>query len=349
MRFEKRRLADARQGYAVASLRLCGDQRIIAASEGAGPVVVFEGRELQRRVLLQGPGGCMGFAEVPGRDDAFFMITRFYPIFRAENAGVDLVRRSPRERWAWEGGRAIDLPFVHRVASVSTSEGDYLVAATVCGGKEHRDDWSRPGAVYAFEIDRALDRALTPVVVLEAVHRNHGLCLGMLDGRKALLVSGDEGVVALEVEGAPDGARSDPWRVSVIIDHPVSEVVLFDLDDDGEDELVTVEPFHGNEMSVYKRLGGAWKKIFSAELAFGHGLSAGRLGGEPAVIVGNRDGSKDLLCFRSDTQAPRFAMERIVVDHGSGTAGTIFLDAPPGGVVASNAELREYAIYLPQE
>ncbi len=94
MQFKKQRLSQATQGYCITSLPILGQDRIIAAPEAAGPTLVFTTPNWNCSVLATEPGGCMGFAMVPGRPDAMFMIAKFYPIFQSEEAGVHLYQAS---------------------------------------------------------------------------------------------------------------------------------------------------------------------------------------------------------------------------------------------------------------
>lgn len=348
MTFEKRKLSDAEMGYAVSQARVLGADRVLAASEAHGPAVAFDGPRLEPRVIATEPGGTMGFAAVPGRDDALFVITGFYPIFEATAAGIHLYRAVDGLAVPWKGERVVDLPYVHRIASVATPLGDYLIAATVCGGKEFRDDWSKPGAVYVYPIPRGLDGPWDAHTVLDGVHRNHGLGLGRVAGVRSLLVSATEGVFALALPGEEDanGKPVEPWLTTKLLDHEVSEMGLIDFDGDGEDELAVIEPFHGDTFGVYKNRGGRWERVYAAQLSFGHGLSVGTIAGEPVAVAGNRDGSKNLVCYRPGSADP-FAMEEVVVDEGPATAGTTIASTPEGdGIVASNPEFAEYALYV---
>jgi hypothetical protein len=351
MTFTKRKLADAQMGYAVSKATVLGRERILAASEEKGPAVVFDGPRMEPRVIATEPGGTMGFAAVPGRDDALFVITGFYPVFEATTAGIHLYQATDGLSQPWRGERVIELPYVHRIGSVATPIGDYLLGATVCGGKEYRDDWSKPGAVHAYPIPVGLDGPWEPQTILEGIHRNHGLGFGRVDGVDSLLISGTEGLFALALPGAEDaeGRPIEPWRVTTLLGHEVSEMGLIDFDGDGEAELAVVEPFHGDTFSVYKNGSNGWDRVYSAELDFGHGLSVGTLAGEPVATVGNRGGSKNLVCFRPVSTGP-FAMEQIVVDEGPATAGTTIAATADGdGIVASNPEFAEYALYLARE
>ncbi len=85
------------------------------------------------------------------------------------------------------------------------------------------------------------------------------------------------------------------WNLSPIFQKEVSELTFIDLDGDGQSELITIEPFHGNVLNMYKRIKGDWKLKFTAPLSFGHGLSSGFFNGAPIVIVGNRRDSVEIL------------------------------------------------------
>jgi len=303
--------------------------------------MIFTPDEGSSAVLGEEPGGCMGFAPVPGRDDALIMISRFYPIFKAESAGLHLFTAVDGLAQPWRGTKVLDLPFVHRIAGVTNGKESYLVAATVCGGKDFQDDWSRPGKVFVAEFPHSPEEGWNMVQVLEGIHRNHGMATGEYDGRSCVFVSGDEGIFAIEIP-APGVWE---WRSEKIFDGPISELCFADLDGDGETELAVIEPFHGETLSVYKRREGSWQSIFTAELAFGHGLWAGTLAGQPAIIVGNRAGANNLVCYRTTSGEP-FTMEEIVVDEGSGTTNLDVVTTAEGeAVVASNAEHAEYAMY----
>ncbi len=342
MEFKKRRLAHAEQGYFITHLPILGQDRIIAAPEANGPVMVFAPPSYEPHILAPGPGGCMGFVPVPGRDDAFLMITEFYPIFQSEKAGINLFQATDGLNKPWLDKRIIDLPFVHRICMVGNGVDHFLVAASVCGGKDFQDDWSRPGMTYAARVPRDIEGPWDLVPVMEGIHRNHGMQVGSLAGRTCVFIAGDEGLFVLEIP-RPGSSR---WKARVIINQPISEVYPADLDADDEEEIIVIEPFHGSALSVYKSIQGTWTKIYTAELAFGHGLWAGRLGGENVVIAGNRTGDKNLACFRVVSTDP-FAMEESVVDPGSGTTNMDVINTPDGkALVTSNPGHKEYAAYF---
>jgi hypothetical protein len=341
MQFNKRRLAESELGYSVTSISLLNTTCVLAAAEGEGPGLVFPAPDLKPSVLSAEPGGCMGFAPIPGRPDQVLMISRFYPIFKADAAGVHLYRAVDGFAKPWSGKRIIDLPFVHRIATVTVAGHGYLIAATVCGGKDFEQDWSRPGKVYVARIPDSDDGEWNLIPVLEGLHKNHGMNVGTYKGRETVFIAATEGVYALKVP-EDEGAE---WESEQIIEGEISEIYPFDLDGDGVDELAVIEPFHGDTVAVYKQSPEGWDRIFAAPLGFGHGLWAGKLGGDAAVIVGNRSGTRNLCCYRVRSASP-FEMEEIVIDAGSGTTNLAVVDLPDGqAIIASNPEHGEYAIY----
>lgn len=73
------------------------------------------------------------------------------------------------------------------------------------------------------------------------------------------------------------------------MDEAASDAVLVDLDQDGEKELVLISPFHGEHIYFYKKIDGAYKKVYTYDTAdFAHAIYGGTLLGKPAVIIGHR-------------------------------------------------------------
>lgn len=346
MTVSKRHLSAANFGYSVSALQLLGKPCVIGATEGAGETNVFPLPDLQPAVLADGPGGCMGVVAVPGRDDTVLAITDFYPIFKGTGAGVDRYTATSTHASSgfsrpWTRARVMDLPFVHRIATVVAGGQSFLVAATVCSGKAYQDDWSQPGSVFVGRIPSDPADRWQLHSVIEGIHRNHGMNVGTYRGAECVLVAGTEGVFALRIPQHPDGR----WEHEKILDHEVSEVFLCDFDRDGVDELAVIEPFHGDTFAVYKDRGSQWERVFDSELAFGHGLWAGELAGVPSAVVGNRSGSKDFVCFRADDTQPG-AMRRTVIEAGTGTTNVAVLSVDGRqAIMASNQELGEYALY----
>jgi hypothetical protein len=102
------------------------------------------------------------------------------------------------------------------------------------------------------------------------------------------------------------------WKLNLLIDSEISEMIPVDLDGDGFDEVVTIEPFHGHQLCVYKNKRGQWTRVWQIEdLSFAHGLNAVYCGNWPVIVVGKRRADKELLGFVFDTQ---LTSKRFVLD-----------------------------------
>jgi hypothetical protein len=153
-------------------------------------------------------------------------------------------------------------------------------------------------------------------------------------------VSGDEGIFTIEIMNG-----SGDQVVERIIDRAVSELAVFDLDDDGEEEIVTIEPFHGDRIGIYKRFDSGWEQVFKAQAELGHGIWAGGIDGTGSFIHGSRAGERDLCLYRViDPKA--WKLEKTVIEHGTGTAQ---LDVKPDQnrdlLFTSNNYTDEVAVY----
>lgn len=167
-----------------------------------------------------------------------------------------------------------------------------MVASALCGGKDFVDDWSRPGKVYAIDMPVPEGKEPQAQVLIDVLNKNHGMS-GVFDaqGKKiGLLVSGQEGTFRLD---PPKSAQED-WRVTQLIQDETSDTTFLDIDNDGVEELITIQKFHGNELNVYKKIQGQYQKVSHLPISFGHVLWAGKLLGRMCFLAGSRAGEKDL-------------------------------------------------------
>jgi len=366
----KAKLADLETGYAISTVTINRRPHVIAAPEGKGPFVLFSPPDWKPTILTDGPGGVMSIVGLPRHESAFAAITSCYPIYHFEGGKVSIlqpgktnveeqVQPQPKDQGAgsrttgnqgkapmlWSSIKGFDLPFGHRLETINIGGDAYLVAATLASAKENADDWSRSGTVYMVRIPEQLDSIWERIPILDGITKNHGLHHASFDGRDTLFVGGSQGLIALSIPSKPDGI----WERQTILAREVSEVYAADLDEDGQQELVTIEPFHGNQLSVYKRSGdridGSWHRLFEADLSFGHGLWAGSLGGEPAVMAGSRSGEMDLSVFSIQSLVP-FVAQRSIIDQGAGPTQTVVLHEDGQDLIFSvNQAKSEVAMY----
>src|SRR5262249_14900644 len=92
--------------------------------------------------------------------------------------------------------------------------------------------------------------------------------------------------------------------------------------------LATIEPWHGNEVVVYRQENGAWKRhVIDESIADGHTISAADFDGDGSdeLVVGERQGRHSLYLYRM-TNAAQDARSRQVLDDGMPAAGCAVAD-----------------------
>jgi hypothetical protein len=322
--------------YAIAAMGPPDAPSVVCATEDHGPAVRIDPPYRQASPLVSGPGGCMALLPDPQDPDGLYAIMGCFVGYHFQGAGIFRIRggREPE--------RILDLPFAHRIGLVRRRGRLTLLAASLAADKVDASDWSRPGAVYAAELEG--DRPAAPKLepVLPGLHKNHGFLLATLEGRASLLVGASEGLLALDLEATGGG-----WPVRQVLPGETSEMALLDLDGDGRPELVTIEPFHGNALRAYRSTPAGWSPFFEAELQYGHCVLAGLFAGRPSILVSNRSGEKDLILFAFDgaRQPPR----RIVVDHGAGAANMVVISYQgKDHILSANQAGGQVAMYTPR-
>jgi hypothetical protein len=247
---------------------------------------------------------------------------------------------------AWECVRILDLPFAHRIAFVEKGGTRCLLAASIARDKADPADWTQAGTVSSCPVPKDPRGPWSLHPVLEGVHRNHGLLTGPLHGVPAVLVGGAEGIFAAPLNGAS-------WSWEKVTDRETSEIALFDIDSDGTDELITIEPFHGSSLRVYRPAVSGWTLAWEGRIDFGHSLLARNVNGVPGILVSNRAGSRDLLLLQWGKQAHAAAgalpdPERIVLEEGAGAANMLVLRHEGRDLVFSTNQVRgEIVMYEP--
>jgi len=280
--------------YAVSSIRINDEIYFIAATEKEGKCLIFSPNNWESSVVWDEPGGTMSITSLKGKDNILFAIQRFFPIFKAENATIVYAILDNRISMKWKVKHIIDMPFVHRIEAVKIGNYPYLIASTVCGGKNFKDDWSKPGAIYISRIPENLDGGWNFNRICGGLSKNHGMHLANINNKNIIYFSAKEGVFVLKI--FTDNIKN--WRIEQIIDREVSDIYVSDIDNDGKYEIITIEPFHGNELKIYKYFRNKWRPIYRKSINFGHVVWGGNILNKQSIIIGNRGGDKDLLLIQ---------------------------------------------------
>jgi len=341
MKIEKRILAELETVYAVSTNRLKGEMYFMVATEGYGKCLLFSPPDWKVSTIWEEPGGTLKLIPIQGKNGSFLAIQGFLPIFQSENASIVYVEPPEVVSNPWKVKKVIDLPFAHNIDIVKVGDSLFLVASTLCGGKEFEDDWSKPGTVYAGQIPETSNAEWSIIPILEGVSKNHGMHVKRSQGRQVIFVSGTEGVFMLQVPEEP-GA---PWNHKCLIDHEVSDLYVSDIDDDGDDEIITIEPWHGNQIVIYKLIEGGWKPVRRESINYGHVIWAGKILNESCIIAGGRAGEKELVLLypQKDITLP---MKRVIIDENVGPTTLVVVNKTNYDIICcANHGVGEVALY----
>jgi hypothetical protein len=338
MTFEKTVIHHMNMPYAIGTLGSGPERSVVCATEDHGPAVRIAPPFHHAQAFLPGPGGCMALVSDPERGGEMYAVMGCFLGYKFQGGGIYWTR--VRQDGESTAVRVLDLPFAHRIGLVRRGSKRYLLAANLAADKKDASDWSRPGGVYAAQLDGNAETPLRLHPVLTGVHRNHGFLLAELEGAPALLIGAAEGLIAMDLVPA-----KGEWPSHLVLAQETSEMAVFDVDGDGVVELITIEPFHGNALRAYRRSGKSWSPFWEAELEYGHCVLAGMFDGRRSIIVSNRAGSKSLLLFQFGDYPARPA--RVVVDNGTGAANMVVLrDGGRDRLFAANQAAGEIVMYM---
>ena len=305
--------------YAVSIFNTNQGRRVVIGTETRGDCISINPDDLTREVIWRNMGGTMNVCQI-NPEGEFFAVQEFFKGMASRTACLVKVTRQGGD-WAVE--RFFDLPFVHRTCVVTVDSAMFIVASTVARDKKNMGDWSLPGSTYVMRLPADLSGPGELKPVIPALFKNHGMWKGRNQGRDVILVSGAEGVYEISVPSTPDG----DWPAELIIRREVSDMVLFDIDSDGMDELIVIEKFHGSRLVVYKQELYGWREFYSYPINFGHVVWAGSLLGKPSIIVGYRGDNAALVLLRPDgIKDFRLQMKPTIIDEHEGPTNIDILE-----------------------
>lgn len=343
MNFTKKHLDDIVRCYCTGHVTVDGTlYGLLASEQEDGPCFAYTGQDLsQKEIVWEKGGGTMSIIEIPDTNGQFLGVQKFLPGFQAEGAKLVWGKRDATKGWLIED--FLQLPYVHRFDILPSGGVNYLVAATLCGSKKNREDWSDPGKVYVGVLPDTPEKEIAMTPLIDGLVKNHGYWRGRLNGRTCGFITCDSGVYAV----APPRTPRDNWETKHLLNTPVSDVAIYDLDGDGEDEIITIEPFHGDQVKIYHKSDVGYQVVYTypGEYQFAHALWAGKLRGVPAMILGIRRQQAELAIIRYCPESRSY--RETIVDKGCGPSN---VDVIPGGehdiILCANNLIHEAAAYF---
>jgi len=322
-------VADIPGIYAIGHVMVDGKRYYLASSENrGGKAIAWHGSHTFDFSI--GDGGSMGLVSIPGTSSVL-SIEDFFPVFDAAKSIV--VRTDFKVQDGCLTAKRVQfnpLPYCHRITVVSEEDGLWIVCGILCQHKAFIDDWSTPGSIMVAKLTEA---PLSFIKIKDDIGKNHALYVRRnTQGYDDVFAGGSNGVFKCSY-------ASGAWEVHKLIDNPTSEITIDDIDEDGCEEMVIVEGFHGNLVKIFRMQSGQYCEVYSMPIMFGHVLWSGRICGRMGLLVGERGGAKALTFY----QFAHGVLAKIcTIDEGIGPT-QIFVRG--NTIVVSDHEIQRVAEY----
>lgn len=330
MNFTKIVLDELYRCYSTMAMELDGQAHYFYASEEKDyPCYAYHAETYERKVVWEKGGGVMSMIPHPKELNTFLAIKDFYL--------KETPSQSKLVKIHYDGSRFIQtellcLPFLHRFDVFELDEQIWILASTIAHDKKDKEDWSQAGKVYVGVL-KGNTVSLEPIQ--DGLYRNHGYA--RLSSGNGGTVTADQGIFKIFYE-------DHQWKVNQLSSKAVGEVAIIDLDHDGQDEWLTIEPFHGNEIHLYSSLNPnqtLWS--YPHEIDFAHSLLAVNLTTGPSIFGGIRRIHPDL--FRVYMKDKTIHWE--VIDDQAGPANVAYTRYKNQDIILSaNHTSNQAALYV---
>lgn len=293
MKFEKIHLDDITRCYCASHITIDNKLYALFASEDPQSICnsyTGENFEIKENIWTD-RGGCMSIIPLPGKEGEFFAVNEFY---LKVSPSLSKIVWGKKTEQGWEIKDVLSLPFLHRFDIYNVNGKNYFICATIAYDKDNKEDWSRPGQIYVGEISDNPAEGIKLEKILDGCFRNHGYSRSTYNDQICGYFASDQGVV--RVIPPFDGN----WHVEKVLEGKISEIALVDIDNDGEMEMMTIEPFHGNSMKIYKLKDGKYEEdfVYPYEIDFAHTLVGTKLCGVNSFVGGVRRVNAELFVIQ---------------------------------------------------
>lgn len=345
MNVSKKVISNLTKCYSIAPLTYDGQKYFLVAAEKVDRCLLFDLKGNQVDTVWSEPGGVMSMVQVPGSNGQFLATHKFYSPNDSKEAKIVIV--TPKSKGNWEVKTLVELPHVHRFDIVQRNGVNYIIACALKSGHEFKEDWSMPGKVYAAVLPDDLsaydeEHQLELHVIKDNMLKNHGYYRVKENGMDTSIISADCGVFQFIPPETPSGE----WEIKELLNTPASDAVLIDMDEDGERELAVLSPFHGDQISIYKKKDQKFEKVYEYEKSaeFTHAIFGGDICGQKTLVVGHRKAERNLIAFTYNKETN--AYEAKILDEDCGPANVFhYVNEGEDIVISANREIDEVAMY----
>ncbi len=323
-----------RGGYqvVVADLNHDGKPDLIALASGMSELVWFENPGWQRHVIASGLSRMINCAVVADSSDPIpeiVLATGFSNQAKDSIGVVSVLRHKGDPRDLWTVTEIDRLPTAHRLrtADIDGSGHPVVLNQPLTGPNAEPPDYrdSTPLVFYRpGEWKRQVASDADSGVV-------HGIFIVKWDGsgRDAILTASFNGIHLLRFSADGRWSRTRiaagsplPWPKSGSSDVAVGRL-------NGRRYLAAIEPWHGNEVAIYREREGAWERqVIDSSLVDGHTIWTGDLNGDglDEVIAGFRGGSHSVYLYYADDPTGNRWNRQTLDDGGMAAAACAVAD-----------------------
>jgi hypothetical protein len=346
-------------GLTTADINGDGLTDIVVGSTGEKMVVWYEAPHFEKHLISSDHSGTICLATRDLTRNGKLDVIACSGFNRRDRSMIEYLHwfEQPDDDEEWISHPIEQVPYVHRLMSVDFqgTGTPALIVASIRGLVGDIDDWSDPGVLWLYEYPEDPYGPWNHFAIDDDLHLNHGLSVCDVDddSRQDILIGARDGLIWYE---PPAENLTDPWDKWVISELESSETWAADIDGDGVNEILSIEPWHGNELVYYKCEGdirrGPWKRhIVDATLNRGHSIQTLDIDGdgERELISGYNGCGTELNIYRA-VDLEKCAWEKETIDDGLGMGQMKILDLNGDGkleIVAtgmSTGNVRWYAI-----
>lgn len=342
MEIIKQKLGDLDRCYCASHIKTEKGPKVILASEAyvdeGRPCYSYSGDDFKITELLwENGGGCMSIVQIPGKENEIIAIQDFY---LKETPSRSKLVWGIYENGKWEFKDLVHKQYLHRFTLTEIEGNIYLIVATISNKKDHKEDWSYPGSIYASKLPKDLNEGIELVEIKTDLYRNHGFYHDIREGHNEIYFGSDQGIDKLYLEGDISN-----WRFERIFEEPTGEIAIGDLDGDGIDEILTIEPFHGDKIRIYDQKTSKLNKVYEYEnkIDFAHALVSTTFRGEKTFVCGVRRVEAEL--FYIQYKDGKYVSTVIEKEVGPANLDVINLE-DRDIIISANHSKNEAAIYI---
>lgn len=342
MKAEKYNTYELDKCYSIAPLKYNNEDYLLVAAEKQDRCLLFDLAGNLQDTIWEGPGGTMSMVQIPKSNGVFLATHQFYS--PNDSKAAKIVAVTPTGS-SWSISTLVELPFVHRFDILSYNNQNYLIACTLKSDHEFKDDWNHPGKIYGAKLPDDLsgfneDNQLELMEIKSGLLKNHGFSKITDQYGQVALIGANEGIFKV----TPPYDESQDWNIIRLYDQPVSDMVMGDLDGDGQAEIVMATPFHGDKVKILKLQDGFYQEIYQVpfKMEFTHSLWAGKIAGEVTAIIGHRQGARNIIAITYQNNK----YQTQILDENVGSANIyLYETAGEKRMVSTNREINEIGFY----